>query len=232
MKKPDFRRAFGTVAPWVASSLVKVCTNVRRCEEASSVGIVSALRDLGLNPSSMPHRSTIGPRECLCFPRYSSIPQSARFGSRYHFGIYDGTEQPDVVPGVQIRLETRSRCGSIPERSMVPRPIRTAPARGYGEPRSHNRSRDSRTRRIPASCASSPTWLLELSSAVNALSGERSVGLGPTKRAVWNWTLALHPPGNHRRSSPRAALVQVRSQYASALGLCIVFLIHRATLVR
>ena len=41
------------------------------------------------------------------------------------------------------------------------------------EPRSHNRSCDSAVRRSPSSCSSCPSWLLQLSPLVNALSGER-----------------------------------------------------------
>ena len=47
------------------------------------------------------------------------------------------------------------------------------PARGAREPRSHNRSFDSAARRIPSSCSSCPSWLLQWSPVVNALSSER-----------------------------------------------------------
>ncbi len=47
------------------------------------------------------------------------------------------------------------------------------PARGTSESRSHNRSCDSAARRIPSSCPSCPSWLLQISPVVNALIGER-----------------------------------------------------------
>ncbi len=47
------------------------------------------------------------------------------------------------------------------------------PARGASEPRSHNPSFDSVVRRIPSSCSSCPSWLLQRSPGGNALSGER-----------------------------------------------------------
>ena len=51
----------------------------------------------------------------------------------------------------------------------VHRPIRAVLAHGYGEPRSHSRSRDPRLRRLPSSCSS---WLPNRSSVVIALKGE------------------------------------------------------------
>ena len=48
------------------------------------------------------------------------------------------------------------------------------PARGASEPRSHNRSCDSAARRIPSLCPSCPSWLLQLSPVIDALSGEQA----------------------------------------------------------
>ena len=60
---------------------------------------------------------------------------------------------------------------------MVPRPIRAAPAQGYGKPRSYNRSCDSRACRILSWRSCCPTCLLELSPVVNALSGELAIAV-------------------------------------------------------
>ena len=104
---------------------------------------------------------------------------------RHRFSYHEGHEEHEAIRARSVRCHI------------------AVPARGVSEPRSHNRSFDSAARRIPSSCSSCsswPSWWLQRSPVVNALSGEQG---GAPERAIRELE-----DGKVTRSRPVTAVVR------------------------